>query len=1155
MTQISFFKTRQFLFALASLVFLCAFGWLLVCAVPTVYWGDSAEYASVACSAGVAHSPGYPLFALLARLAQGLPLPVGFAGNVGSAVCASAACAALFLFLRSLFGHAFPAFAGALLMFGVPAFVFHSLFLEVYSLHLLLFFVLLFCMTRYERGVDWRWFAVCLLVLALGMTHHILMYFAFAAFLIYCALRPGHEARAAAVPLLLVSAYAFMILLKSHEVGRSIMLWYRAGLVATAALYAAYMAFLFVKRRAAFHASAAALALTVWIFAALTFLFAYLPLASARGPVADWWSPDTPRNFMNLLFLKGYPPTFPESYAELLRRLDFKNIPIQAPIVALVAAAAGALALLWRRGRLALFLILTGCMTFAGALLVTHGKPEALRLPVYAVIVIAAAAGVDWLTGLRLWRGAVWRRALAAPVFAVIALVAALHTADADLRPLARSGSARELGRGIIDAIEPNSVLFIGAQTPGIMGYFQACEPGLLSRKHIAVLPVSFFSFDWKIEQLRAQYPHIYFPEPPRARENENVFTSFGSDRVEYAVDVMNSNLERRAFYSDYYFVPEGLDFMSVPQRAAYRILKTGDFDMVAPLLESDAMPEWAALDPRDALAAENIASVHNERGRVYMLLGRARNDQALLDRGRREFDRALKIDPTYADAYTNRGQCRVLMGDEERGIRDMERAVRLKKDEPDVFNVLAETLLQRHTLPATQRAIKLFLMSLALEPEQPRVFYHLGTAYTMLQDKNMAIRFFTKAIEIDPVYAEAFMALSRLYDAVGDCGRSIGYLEEARDNLRAAPEPVAAGLKSLDLTSELAIRYYTCGFYKLFSNLIEEMPRDFPSDVNLLQSIGTVYREAGRPDQAIMLYNSAAARFKEYRLFSMYDSMRFEECGRSVPVVAGAVELAPRDLSMRLGYAGILALCNLPVGAYQQLKAAARLDPGSRGIRIAFDELFTAHPKIFPNGNLDTDEAIDFYTRRLGVLAPAESVETLRALSRLHAMRGDCGQAVTLLERAVKRAPDNIHAQAELVRRIAACGLNDKMPAALKKLLTGFPFDYNFYLSAGAALRDINRPDLALKLYEEVSRAVPGIRAADVFMTCGADSCDACPPMLETLLGAAPEDLSLRVRLAAVQCACGDKLACAHNLDIAEQQYPDFSWPNGLLEDPAKIK
>lgn len=1155
MTQISFFKTRQFIFALASLVFLCAFGWLLVCAVPTVYWGDSAEYASVACSAGVAHSPGYPLFALLARLAQGLPLPVGFAGNAGSAVCSAAACAALFLFLRSLFGRAFPAAVGALLMFGVPAFVFHSLFLEVYSLHLLLFFALLFCMTRLERGRDRRWFAVCLLILALGMTHHILMYFAFAAFLIYCVLRPGHEARAAAVPLLLLSAYAFMLMLKSHDVGRGMMLWYRASLISAAVLYIAYIAFLYFKRRAVFRASALTLALTFWIFAAFTFIFVYLPLTSARGPVADWWSPDTPRNFINLLFLKGYPPTFPNSAAELMRRLDFKDVLVQVPLIAAIAAAAGALVLLLRRTHLTLFLIMAGGMTFVGTLLVTHGKPEALRLPVYAILAIAAAAFVDWLTGLRAWRGAAWRKALAAPLYVLFALGAAGHLRDTDLRPLARSGSARELGAGIIDAMDPNSVLFIGVQTPGIMSYFQACESGLLESKHIAVLPVSFFSFNWKIEQLREQYPNIYFPDPPRKSDNENVFTSFGSDRIDYAMEIMGRNLERRAFYSDYYFLPEGLDYITIPQGAVYRILKSTESSIAESLLEQDRMPEWSALDRHDTLAAENIASVHNERGRVLMLLGRGRSDETTLKSALREFNRALKIDPSYADAYTNRGQCRLFLGDEEKGIRDMEYAVRLKKDTPDVYNVLAETLLQRHTVPATNRAIEMLMLSLALQPEQPRVYYHLGTAYTMMQDKNKAIRLFLKAVEIDPTYVEAFMALSRLYDASGDCGNSIGYLEESRDNLRGAPAPVAQGLKSLDLSSELAIRYYTCGFYKLFSDQIDDMTRTFPNDVNLLQSIGTVYREAGRTDQAIMLYHSAAGRFPEYSLFSMFDSLRFEDCGRSVPVVSGAVALAPRDVSMRLGFAGILALCNLPVDAYQQLNAAARLDPGNPGIAMARGELLKAHSKMFPNGRLDMDQAIAFYTKRVDDMPPAESAETLRSLSRLYALTGDCAKSVSLLERAAKRAPQNIAAQSELVRRIAACGLNDKMPDALKKLLTGFPFDYYFYLSAGAALRDIDRPDLALKLYEEVSRAVPGIRAADLYMTCDADSCGACTPALEKLTGLAPDDLSLRVRLAAVQCECGDKSACAHSLDIAKQKYPDYLWPSGLLDDPAKIK
>ena len=1155
---------------LAAALYLCVFGWFLVCAAPTLYWGDSAEMTSVACSAGVAHSPGYPLFSLTARLFLWLPTHAAFAANIMSVFFAAAAVVGLFLFLARISGSLFAALAGALLLAGVPAFVFHSLFIEVYAFHLFLFMAVLLAADRHEQTGDVRWFLATMVLLSLGMAHHILMYFLFVSYLLYCIFRPGHTQRTAAVPLMLFFGYSFYNLMKSHNLAPSVRTLYLSGLAVLAAVWITYLIILAVKRKRAFQRAVTGAAAALFIFAAITFVFAYLPLVSARHPVADWWSPSTPANFLNLLFLKGYPPTFPDNVAELMRRADLLGLMVQVAPAALVAAAIGIIVIFARRAHLALLLTATGAATMIGALLVKHGKPEALRLPVYVVLIILAVVAVGWVLSWRFWKGALWRRALALPLYAGVLFVLIGALLHADMRAMARSGGAYELGARIIEQVEPDGVVFIGAQTPGIMAYFAACEPDKLEDKNIAVLPVAFFVFDWKIKQLRRDYPDLSFPDAPRPSRDGVVFDAFAGYGVDYAARFMTLNEQRGAFYSDYYFAPPGSGYTTVPQDVVYRIVPDTEEALINELLERDTSPEWSRVDIRDELAARNIASVHNERGKTYLHLARFRNDPILIqcpedkvsceDRpsAMREFDRAIKIYPRDAEAFTNRGQAKLFLGDEDGAVKDMEyAAMKLKPDNPDVYNIAAETLLQRHTRPATNRALQFLAMSEALKPGQPKVLFHFGAAYTMLQQTRAALGFYQKAIERDPNYVEAYLALSRLYEAAGDCANSIGYLEEIRDRLQDAGPAVSGSFRSLDLQSELAIRYYTCGFSKLFNDHIESMFNNFEHDLNFFQSIGTVYREVGRIDQTIRLYNGAVQKYPDYRLYRLFESLIYGDCSRSIPMLENAVRLAPRDFSLRFGFASTLALCNLPTEAHQQLLIAKRIDPNEQGVAPLLNELYTQFRKqnldVFKNGAVNIPGAIAFYEDALKGQPAAGSVQVLRVLARLYAAQGDCEHSVALLEEATEKLPDSIELQGELVRRYAACGRKDELPDAMENLRKGFNYDYNYYLAAGSVLRDIGNVDLAVRMFYALKTVLPNIRLADLFMECGRGTCDSCLPQLARAADIAVDELSIHVRRANALCDCGKTDACRAEKKTANRLFTPQA-AGALLEELPKI-
>lgn len=1148
MTFLGLQSSKRKLYALASLVFLSVMGWFLYCAAPTLYWGDSAEMASVACSLGVPHSPGYPLFSVFMRPFTWLPVSPAFGLNVMGVFLAAAAAALLLLFLRDITRSLFAALAGAALLVSIPSFAFHSLAIDVYPLHMVLFGALLYCTGRHEETDDVRWFLGALAAVSLGMAHHILMYFVFVSYLAYCALRVGHVQRVAGVPLLLFFGLSMYNLLVSHDLAAELRVWYLAGLGSIAVAYVVYLVFLGVKRAAAFRTSMAVLGAGLFVFAAATFLFAYLPMASARGPVADWWSPDTPAKFLNLLFLKGYPPTFPDTTIELMRRVDLGGFVTQTSILVLIVAAVGAAVMFVRRTYLALLLLLAGAMTLAGTLLVQHGKPEALRLPVYLILIIIAAWLIGWLlrgatrglglfyiiTGILvgaavpvlaifaprlmetrimwvmigvaafniLWGTVFWkwnkRLLLLAPWYVAFTALVVFCFAKpqlADMRVLAHSGGAYELGDRIIADTGQGGILFIGSQTPGIMAYFQSCEAEKIQKKKIAVIPVSFLGFDWKIEQLRRAYPDVYFPvREIKGDGKDQIFSTRGAGHLSYAQRMIAGNSAERGFYSDFEFIPFEMGYATVPHGAVNKIIAGDSLEAMQAAAAEDKRPRWRNVSVKDLVEAENIASVHSQRGHLYLLLGVLFEQDSLFKKSCGESSRAVEICPTCAAGYVNRGACKWYQGDEEAAIRDMEYAVfTLHPEDPLVYNVYAETLLRRHTVPALERAIGIFQISLQLDPEQPRVYSNLGTAFTMSGRKDAAIAMYQKAIEQEPGYIEVYRALSRLHESMGDCARSVGYLEDARDYLKKSGRDANAGLQSLDVNMELAIRYHSCGWRQLFLDQMQEAYKTFRQPdggytLDFFQAVGTTFREIGRVDIAARIYGQARQLYPEYRLFDMYESLRYADCAQSIPLLQRALMLSPANFSLRVGYASILGACHLPVDAQRQLRAAKAIDPGEKGVDALLGELYKSTSgikikgdaarykiDIFTGGKVNLDSAILFYETALAEDGGQgrDAPEIMRALADLYRDTGQCDEAVDLMEQATS-SPDSISMQTRYIRILAACGRNEDIAYALKTLFEGFEKDYVFYLETGTLFRDLGHTEKAVELYREFSQVLP---------------------------------------------------------------------------------
>ncbi len=941
------------------LLFIAVFGYMLLCAVPDLYWGDSAEMTAVSCDMGVAHSPGYPLYIMISKLFGALPFATyPFRINVMSAFFAALAVVLIYRLATMLIGGSRVAgLVAAVGLMGCREFVRFGLYAEVYALHIaLLAGVLLLVAGHYRRGGDLR-IVFALMLAGIGMTHHIMMIFVLGAVLFYMLIAPGHRLRiAAGVPVLLCGEGVILIF-RTHATALQTMQYFQYGLYAAVALFAIYTGIVFWKKKNA--ASTLKLAFAALFIPALCLLlFVYIPFAASRRPVSDWWAPSSAANFISLLLVQGYASTFPASGLEWLQRLNLMGVLLQVPFLIMLVALPGLVYLLWKKTRAGLFLLVFMVAAFAGSLLVAHGKPDALRLPVYVTIYVMAGVGAGTIIGWRFLQGSVFKRVLRTVALVIVGVILALNLADTDLRYMNRSGGSRELGEAIINQVLPGSFLFIGTNSPSIMGYLESCEPEKVSDKDITMIPVSFLPFEWKLDQLRRKYPDVIFPAPPAEWDNNPIFRVDDPLRARYAEEILESNSKKTGVYSDFQFLTDEYGRFTIPHGAAYQLVPTDvSPDRIKEMMDADVPPEWNKEQYRDVVSATNIASVYNERGKIFFEYALSDMDETLVRRALDEFkkalgiidtaldkyDRALRVEKAAIDTMSNVLDRKKTGTEDEPGI-DVNIQLDLvgEKDEDEdkwrvfygqlreLLDLRAEVMSNRGQCRIfygqSREGLKLMQKAIRLSPLNPRLYETLATAYYRTQSaagSTRAIALWSAVTKLDPNNARAYHNIGSALVGIRQAEKAIPYYTKAISidpdyksayinlgrvfnklgNCAMAATTLEQAKKQLpqDLTirSELVQQYAECGMQHLYAAEVESMIADFPRNKELFYTLGIIFRNVKQVGNLAKAIEALKDLDPDFPVRTLFTSM--QDCREAIPLIEDLLKYVSDDPYLRL--------------------------------------------------------------------------------------------------------------------------------------------------------------------------------------------------------------------------------------------------------------
>ncbi len=151
------------------------------------------------------------------------------------------------------------------------------------------------------------------------------------------------------------------------------------------------------------------------------------------------------------------------------------------------------------------------------------------------------------------------------------------------------------------------------------------------------------------------------------------------------------------------------------------------------------------------------------------------------------DFTRAISLSPDFYKAYFNRGTCYNRQGQLDSALSDFNRAIKL-------YPSFAEAYVNRGIAFAEQgqaeRALADFSRALELKPESREAYYNRGNLYHEQGQNDLAIQDLSRAIALNPNDAEAYSARGSLLRELGQTQAAARDESKARELSRQSKPP-----------------------------------------------------------------------------------------------------------------------------------------------------------------------------------------------------------------------------------------------------------------------------------------------------------------------------------------------------------------------------
>ncbi len=498
--------------------------------------GDSGDLVSAACTFGVPHPPGYPLYTLLGFLLCKIPIftpswRVAVASSLPHAIVISL----VFYLIYSITKKTYSALFGSLILLGNYVYFLYSVTPEVFALFDLFVVIVISLMFLFTRSKDVRYWYLTVFVFGLSLTHHHVILF-------------------------LTPALGYWLYVHKHILRK---------------IYSRTM-----------------LLRTLCLFALGLLPYLYVVLSGFGTSIIVWDNPTTVSNFIRLVTRSDY-GTFVSNaaYGELFIQrflsvrlyLDFIGMDFQ--LIGIIAIVAGFYAL-WRKQRkLFWFFSIAICSigpffffyaSFPLTNRFTLGTYERFLLPSYLLLSILCSVGVSHIYDVcvlsmakkKLLRFANLFGALYVGSLFVLVIFNAYGT-QFRFWGLPRDRTVDAYARDILASAPPKSIVFLSGDMPLFSVQYARYVLGV--RPDVVVIHNGRLDTPEYTAQIRKYFPEIVIPDtkdiPIRLRIVQSNYPQY---------HILTNRTETVPLQPDFVWVPRGLLFELYPQANApvYSVMK-----------------------------------------------------------------------------------------------------------------------------------------------------------------------------------------------------------------------------------------------------------------------------------------------------------------------------------------------------------------------------------------------------------------------------------------------------------------------------------------------------------------------------------------------------------------------------------------------------
>ena len=430
----------------------------------------------------------------------------------------------------------------------------------------------------------------------------------------------------------------------------------------------------------------------------------------------------------------------------------------------------------------------------------------------------------------------------------------------------------------------------------------------------------------------------------------------------------------------------------------------------------------------------------------MYGVVNLAKRD---IPAARRNFEKALELQPNYLPAAQNLGQLDVIEKRPEDAIKRYESIIAKDSKNDQLYLALADLqgrtgadpktvgdTLQRavaansQSVPARLALIDFYLRirdtksaltaaqnAVAAMPSDPRILDATGVAQEAAGEVNSAIETYQKLIGLQPQAAPPLLRLAGLYARQKDTNRAIDALRRAQ---KLTPNP-------RDLVPQLVQVYMAGNRAEDALKEVRELQKKEPKFAGGYALEGDIYAGQRKFAQAEKPYREALQLEPKADGFAIRLHSAMANSGKTAEADALAkkwIAENPQNLPMRM-YLGERELVakNLKVSA-GHYQAAIAIDPKNV---VALNNL------AWIGGELDDPKALGYAERALK--AAPNSALVLDTYGMLLIKKGDSAKGLELLGRAAAAAPGRYDIRLNYARALAKAGQKDKARKELEAL------------------------------------------------------------------------------------------------------------------------